>query len=53
MRDARRSSAGYAGATDPFGGRFGRGAKPPSEETPHGWENVGAKAAKVLWVILG
>jgi len=20
---------------------------------PHGWENVGAKAAKVLWVILG
>ena len=21
--------------------------------TPHGWENVGAKAAKVLWVILG
>jgi len=21
--------------------------------TPHGWENVGAKAAKALWVILG
>jgi transcriptional regulator with XRE-family HTH domain len=21
--------------------------------TPHGWENVGAKTAKVLWVILG
>jgi quercetin dioxygenase-like cupin family protein len=21
--------------------------------TPHGWENAGARAAKVLWVILG
>jgi quercetin dioxygenase-like cupin family protein len=21
--------------------------------TPHGWENVGHKMAKVLWVILG
>ncbi len=21
--------------------------------TPHGWENVGGKMAKVLWVILG
>jgi quercetin dioxygenase-like cupin family protein len=21
--------------------------------TPHGWENVGARTAKVLWVILG
>jgi quercetin dioxygenase-like cupin family protein len=21
--------------------------------TPHGWENVGLKVAKVLWVILG
>ena len=21
--------------------------------TPHGWENVGRKVAKVLWVILG
>ncbi len=29
MRSRVRSSAGFAGATD--GGRFGRGAEPPSE----------------------
>ncbi len=33
MRGNPRSSAGFAGATIP-GGRFGRGAEPPSEGTP-------------------
>jgi hypothetical protein len=30
-RDEGDSSAGFAGATEGFGGGFGRGAEPPSE----------------------
>ena len=43
-RGAWRSSAGKAGATMP-GGRFGRGAKPPSE----GKQQIGGEVLAYVW----